>query len=179
MSRCMAAVLMMIVATVFGASPAGAADRTIELQAERFAPATVTVSQGDTVTFVWRAGFHNVVFDDGASSGAPVGDAGTTYARTFDRAGTFRFVCETHLSVGMVGSVTVLAAASPSAPGGGGTGGTGTGGSAGGTTSAGGSAPVVTAYPDTGPQPSLAPPVGAALLVLSAAGWLVVARRRR
>jgi plastocyanin len=158
-------------AIVWAAGPASAADRTVELRAETFAPSTVTVSEGDTVTFVWDVGFHNVAFDDGPSSGAPVGDAGTTWARTFDAPGTYRFVCDTHVAVGMVGSVTVLASQTAG----------GDDGDGDDPTTAGDDAtdPVVTSYPDTGPEASLLPAIGTVLLVGGVGTWVAGAARRR
>ena len=161
MKRAMVTV-MVAIWTVALVVPARAESRTVELQAETFSPSGVTVSQGDSVTFVWRVGFHNVVFDDGASSGSPTGDVGTTYSRTFTSLGTFPFVCETHESVGMVGTVTVLAAST-----------SGDGDDGAGTDS------VVSGYPDTGPDAPIMQAIGFALLAVGAAGWIVATRRRR
>jgi len=121
----------------------------------KFVAANITTEVGDTVEFVWEGGFHNVVFDDGTSSGAPVATAGTTFARTFDTAGSFPYVCEVHLSVNMVGTVTVQAAGSG-------------GGSGGGSGN----------LPLTGPEDSVLPVIGG-LLLLGSIVWIIAGRRRQ
>ena len=136
------------------AAPSFAADQTVDLLALTFTPAAVTVNTGEKVTFKWVGGFHDVVFADGVSSGAPVGVAGTTYSRTFTTAGTFSYVCTVHESVGMIGTVTVqAAAAAPAAT----------------TAPAASGAPTVTTAPRvspmTGPESSILPIAGLALVL--------------
>jgi plastocyanin len=76
----------------------------------KFEPATLTVKAGTTVT--WTAdGYHS------ANSGTPptVDKAGpiqapggfTTYAVTFKKAGTYKFFCVPHASLGMTGEIVV------------------------------------------------------------------------
>jgi plastocyanin len=106
------AALAVVAGSVLLAGPSLAANTNVDLTASnQFDQANVTVSQGDTVTFTWRGGFHDVVFSDGVSSGTPVGIDGTTFSRTFDAAGTYGYICTVHESAGMVGSVIVEAAA--------------------------------------------------------------------
>jgi len=93
------------------AIPVWAATQEVTLTADnQFQAANVSVASGDTVRFVWNGGFHDVVFADGQSSGAPVGDVGATYSRTFSQAGTYAYVCSVHEALGMKGSVAVVAA---------------------------------------------------------------------
>jgi plastocyanin len=72
------------------------------------------VAVGTTITWAWNSctpdGYngqtcvaHNVVFDDGTTSGLM--DQGT-YARTFSVAGTYPYHCAVH-GAAMSGSVTV------------------------------------------------------------------------
>lgn len=74
-----------------------------------FKPKTVEVGVGDTVT--WRfegQSAHNVTFeDDEASDLMKDGE----YERTFDEAGSFKYVCTVH--PGMTGSVKVSDSAAP------------------------------------------------------------------
>jgi hypothetical protein len=75
------------------------------------------VNQGESVTWVNQGGDHNVKFDDGSfeQPSDPSGSAWTV-ARRFDSAGSFRYFCEEHGGpggVGMSGTVTVQAAATP------------------------------------------------------------------
>ncbi len=91
--------------------------------AAQFSPATITISAGQTVRFVWASGAtnHNVSPDTGnpsplpASPGLPgVQDAPFEYSATFPTAGTFKFFCTVHGGNpsngnvnGMSGTVTV------------------------------------------------------------------------
>ena len=83
----------------------------------RFEPADITITAGQTVTWVWPAGSidHNVWPDDNlhpSRSGAPA-DGPETYFYRFDEVGTFRYFCQVHGGlggVGMSGRVVVTAA---------------------------------------------------------------------
>ena len=100
--------LAVVVGTTMLAVPALAADTTVTLTSGNvFVQDTVTVSEGDTVTFFWEGGFHDVIFADGVNSGAPVGVPGNTFARTFGTAGTFDYIFSIHDSSGIIGTVTV------------------------------------------------------------------------
>ncbi len=143
---------------LFLVGTAWAATTTVSLTVDnKFVPGSPTIEVGDTVTFTWDGGFHDVVFADGVSSGTPVGDVGTTFSRTFEATGTYPYVCTVHEALGMTGTITVLVAA-----GGGGAGGGGGGGGQ--------------QLPFTGPEDGILPIAGAALVV---AGSLVLLRLRR
>lgn len=91
-----------------GTSTTGA---TVTLRGNAFEPSTVTVKAGDTVTWKWADGTHDV--ESGAScspdgtfsSGDPV--AGGTFEHKFDTAGTFDYFCSVHCLGGMTGRVVV------------------------------------------------------------------------
>jgi plastocyanin len=93
-----------------------------------FSPKTVTVTQGDSVTWTNASGSHNVKFDDGLfEEPSSPSSANWTRSRTFTAVGTFRYYCELHGSSGgsgMSGTVVVNAPSgtttSPPPPGGGG-----------------------------------------------------------
>jgi plastocyanin len=79
-----------------------------------FTPGSKTVAVGTSVVWTWNTCSgdvytgqtcvaHNVVFDDGATSGLM--DQGT-YARTFSVAGTYPYHCAVH-GLAMSGSITV------------------------------------------------------------------------
>lgn len=143
-----------VVAAMLMAVPALAANATVRLTSDnRFVAANTSVNVGDTVTFVWEGGFHDVVFADGQKSGSPVGDVGTEYKRTFSAAGTYSYVCTVHEALGMKGTVVVAAA------GGGGTASSGT-----------------QNLPSTGPEPAFLSALG---LVLVASGVVWYSRMRR
>jgi plastocyanin len=75
------------------------------------------VSAGATVEWAWNSCsggdiygsgqtcvVHNVVFDDGATSGAK---SDGVYNRTFATAGTYPYHCSVHTAAVMSGSITV------------------------------------------------------------------------
>ena len=76
-----------------------------------FSPSTMTIPPGDTITFQSTASVaHNAVSDDGTtfSSGAlAVGP--WTYVTPPLAAGTYAFLCDAHVSFGMVGTITLQA----------------------------------------------------------------------
>jgi plastocyanin len=82
----------------------------------RFEPANMTISVGDTINWYWPVGSagHNVVPDDGnapATSGAPAGYP-KYLSFTFVIPGVYHYHCAVHGGaggVGMSGTVTVLA----------------------------------------------------------------------
>jgi LPXTG-motif cell wall-anchored protein len=98
-----------------------------------FAPSSVTVDVGDTVTWSNEGPTpHSATADDG-SFDTGIFDAGQTRSETFDQAGTFAYFCTPHPN--MRGTITVRAASTGgdgSGGGGGATGGeSGTGGDSG------------------------------------------------
>lgn len=76
---------------------------TVLLRPSAFQPETIKVGVGETVTWKWREKVsHNIVGEGGIDK--KVADNGT-YARTFDKKGTFDYRCTVH--PGMDGSVVV------------------------------------------------------------------------
>lgn len=103
-------------------APAGAADETVNVgegNENTFTPATVRIRPGDTVTWQYAGGSgHNVTSTTRNWEKAdPVGPPAVLNLQTsylFDKAGTYRYVCTTHSSVGMKGTVIVEGTAKPS-----------------------------------------------------------------
>jgi plastocyanin len=101
------------------AAPAFAADHTVTASNFEFTDAAITIAVGDRVIFANAGGTHNFAFDDGQSYPAPGGvpaddprwDAPPS--RTFDTAGTYRYVCVVHADDGMTGSITVTGSPPP------------------------------------------------------------------
>ncbi len=106
------------------AAPAFAADQTVKMGSDGgllvFEPATITVSQGDTVT--WennKMAPHNVIFDaNNIPGGKAVADKltqkqltfspGESYSSTFDvEPGEYTYYCAPHRGAGMVGKIIV------------------------------------------------------------------------
>jgi plastocyanin len=108
-------------------APALAQGKTVDVAMKNspkglFAPATVNISAGDTVT--WTNGgviTHTVTFDPSKAmtasdvvlpAGATPFDSGdmeedATYSHTFTVKGTYKYVCKYHEMMGMVGTVVV------------------------------------------------------------------------
>lgn len=109
-----ASVLGLLFATAFGAQPVAA--ETVEVMAtpmHTFDPPDITITVGDSVH--WSGllgGFHTVaeVSDEEADEwidGFHSDDLASEFTHTFETKGTFFFICEPHVSMGMRGSVTV------------------------------------------------------------------------
>jgi plastocyanin len=83
----------------------------------RFEPAIITITVGQTVTWEWPAGStgHNVLPDDNIhpSRSGDLANGPETHSYTFNEVGTFRYYCQAHgalAGVGMSGRVVVNAA---------------------------------------------------------------------
>jgi halocyanin-like protein len=74
-----------------------------------FSPPAVRVSAGTEVVWEWtgKGSVHNVVERDEAWSSGLTDEAGHTYAESFDSAGTVKYLCVPHESLGMKGVVVV------------------------------------------------------------------------
>jgi plastocyanin len=89
------------------------------VEGNRFEPAVLNITVGQTVTWVWPAGSigHNVWPDDNVhpTRSGSLSDGPKTHSYTFDDVGTFRYFCQAHGSLGGVGMSgrVVVAAAQP------------------------------------------------------------------
>jgi plastocyanin len=83
----------------------------VRLSGVAFQPSVVRVKAGQVVRWTWSGGEHNVISGDNCSpdgafrSGAP--QAGGTFEKRFETAGTFPYYCEVHCAAGMKGEVIV------------------------------------------------------------------------
>jgi plastocyanin len=102
--------LLVLVLSACGASDASPAatagdndGRTVVIEDLAFAPETLTVEAGDTLTWVWRDGSinHDVSGDDFASEVMSEG----TFRHRFDDPGTYDYVCTLHPN--MTGTIEV------------------------------------------------------------------------
>ncbi len=76
----------------------------------RFSPDTITLTEGDTVRFLWENQLlaHNAVADNGLfDSGDPERNVDYNYTFKIGDNGTHQYVCEPHEIVGMVGTIIV------------------------------------------------------------------------
>jgi plastocyanin len=83
----------------------------VRLSPDRFDPPTLTIKTGQTVRWIWGGGDHNVVSGEDCTengifkSGEP--QAGGTFERKFETAGTFPYYCRNHCRSGMTGTIIV------------------------------------------------------------------------
>jgi plastocyanin len=78
----------------------------VSMEGIKFNPASVTVKAGDKVTWTNKDSVGHDVTGDNFKSGDSGGmQNGDTFSQTFDKKGTFDYVCTVH--PGMKGSVTV------------------------------------------------------------------------
>ena len=84
-----AAALGLVVALAT-AGPALGASQTVLIGESFFDPASVTINQGDSVTWTVGKGRHTVTADNGAFDSGPIGE-GQTFSFTFVSPGTFTY----------------------------------------------------------------------------------------
>jgi plastocyanin len=74
---------------------------------DRFEPRTLTIPAGTTVTFVNNgADWHSVAAFDGSYQSGQMAP-GATYSVTFDKPGTYSYICNHHARQGMTGQIIV------------------------------------------------------------------------
>jgi plastocyanin len=157
-----ATVVGAVAVLAFGAigGTAAQSNATVSIANFAFSPATINVSVGDTVVFVNNDSVaHTATATDGSFDTGTIQPGGSASV-TFTSAGTFSYMCSIHPN--MTGTVIVNASDDGS--------GTDPGGNDGGGT---------TELPDTGSGPlsgGSGPTAAAILLVLMAAGLVVVSR---
>jgi plastocyanin len=89
-----------------GADTGSRGGAKVSMKGIKFNPANVTVKAGDKVTWTNNDSVgHDVTGDNFKSGDAGGMQNGDTFAHTFDKKGTFDYVCTVHS--GMEGSVTV------------------------------------------------------------------------
>ncbi|MFZ9738029.1 MAG: plastocyanin [Prochlorotrichaceae cyanobacterium] len=114
---------VLIAVSIFfvAADSASAATVTVNMGASKgaplaFEPKTVSISAGDSVTWVInKLGPHNVVFDkvpagvdaSALSHTALESASGASFTATFDTPGTYSYYCTPHRGASMVGTITV------------------------------------------------------------------------
>ncbi|GAA4376280.1 T9SS type A sorting domain-containing protein [Hymenobacter koreensis] len=92
--------------------PAAAANFTITVGDNFYAPAALTISPGDVVTFQWQSGNHPTVSDNNAFPTFPMNSSARTRTLpAFTTPGQFAYHCQAHGAplVGMFGIITVSA----------------------------------------------------------------------
>ena len=93
-----------------GAAPAAGSASAVEVSGFKFAPATLEVAKGTTVTWTNKDTTKHTVTSgkDGTKDSkfdGPLADAPGTFSFTFTEAGSYPYFCSIHKS--MVGTITV------------------------------------------------------------------------
>jgi len=107
-----------LVVFALGATGAAlAATHTVTQSNLTFSPASLTISVGDTVQWVWTAGTHTVTSgtggadpDAGALFDSPLTTDAPLFEYVFTTAGTVPYFCRPHETFGMTGTIVVTAA---------------------------------------------------------------------
>ena len=127
MTRCVTVLGLLATLSLSANTAFGQATHNVTLSGFEFTPPDIIVEVGDTVSWEWVNGTHNVVsgtVDAGAgtsdgnfTSGLPIGVLGTTYDLVVDQAfldanpmpgDVYPYYCDPHAGFGMVGSITVV-----------------------------------------------------------------------
>ena len=93
------------VLTLAVAGPAGAATKTINIFGSGFSPASATITEGDTVTWVNRDNANHQVLADKGQFVSPILRPSQRYSFTFNAAGTYTYKDE--LNRKLAGTITV------------------------------------------------------------------------
>ncbi|AZH24559.1 halocyanin domain-containing protein [Haloplanus aerogenes] len=74
-----------------------------------FDPAAIRVSTGTTIVWEWtgQGAQHNVAAEGGGFESDLSSEEGYTFEHTFSEAGTYKYVCTPHRTLGMKGAVVV------------------------------------------------------------------------
>jgi plastocyanin len=107
----------------------GAASTTVTVGlggSDVFSPSSVSISVNDSVIWSWSSSFHSTTSGTngvhGDDNGVPSGSWDSTifqmapphfFTNTFTSAGTFKYYCSVHFSIGMTGQVLVAGATLP------------------------------------------------------------------
>ena len=99
-----------VILAVGTASPAVAADFSVEVVDYEFLPAERKIAVGDTVIWSFTNGGHTTTSGRGQAdkwnSGPATSEPGTTYQKTFNTPGRFQYICIPHASF-MKGTIQV------------------------------------------------------------------------
>ena len=86
---------------------------TVDSTNLRFSPSDVTISEGETVRFLWNGELlpHNAVESEWVfDSGEPSRNVDFIFTFEIGMNGTYEYVCEPHEDMGMIGTIVVEAA---------------------------------------------------------------------
>jgi len=88
--------LMFAAALAAAASPAAAKTVNVDIRNYMFMPMTVTIAEGDTITWTNRDQIPHTVAEKNKLFRSAALDTGDTYSHTFDKAGAYDYFCTLH-----------------------------------------------------------------------------------
>jgi len=88
--------LMLAAALVAVAAPATAKTVTVDIKNYMFMPMTVTIAEGDTITWTNRDQVPHTVVEKTRAFHSAALDTNDTFSHVFDKAGTFDYFCTLH-----------------------------------------------------------------------------------
>jgi plastocyanin len=89
-------IALAVVGALAVAGPAGAATRGVNIYGSGFSPKSVTITEGDTVTWVNRDNVNHQVLANRSEFVSPILRKGQSYSFTFSTAGTYNYKDELH-----------------------------------------------------------------------------------
>jgi len=99
-------IVTVVAALALGVGVANGAGGSVNASNYSFKPKTITITKGSKVTWHWVNGSHTVTFVKGTYN-KTLNRANPTRSRVFRNAGTFKYYCRFHRSLGMTGKVVV------------------------------------------------------------------------
>ena len=103
--------LLIVMIAVWSSRAAFAAGFTVTMNSTFFTPATLSIGQGDTVTWTNHSGITHTSTSGSSCLANGLWDSAVannaSFSRTFTSAGSFPYYCTPHCAFGMVGSLTV------------------------------------------------------------------------
>lgn len=79
-------------------APTGPQTVNVEISDMAFNPASLTIKVGDTVVWTNKDSVKHLITGDGGIASKTMSN-GDTYPKTFDRAGTYDYMCQIHPSM--------------------------------------------------------------------------------
>ena len=89
-------IILAVLGAFAAAGPAGAATKTVNIYGSGFSPKSVTITEGDTVTWTNKDNITHQVLENKGAFVSPVLKPGQSYSFTFRAAGTYNYKDELH-----------------------------------------------------------------------------------
>jgi plastocyanin len=88
--------MFLLAAALLAATPQPSTSPVVTIRDDAFVPASLTISAGQTVTFVNRDDDAHTVTSTGGAFDSKGLDTNGVWRYTFAHPGTFRYICELH-----------------------------------------------------------------------------------